>query len=89
MLRTPLPAGAPPAFQAAVDQAKAELSQVEPRVPKLVVQVQPGGVQSPKLQIDGQNFPAALIGEPISLDVGVHKIAVLAPGTRAPSSRWS
>ena len=34
VLRTPLPAGSPPAFQAAVDQAKAELSQVEPRVPK-------------------------------------------------------
>ena len=34
VLRTPLPAGSPPAFQAAVDQAKAELSQVEPRVPE-------------------------------------------------------
>ena len=35
VVRTPLPAGAPPAFQAAVDQAKAELTQVEPRVPKV------------------------------------------------------
>src|ERR1035438_7326849 len=41
VLRTPLPAGAPPAFQAAVDQAKAELSQVEPRVPRLTGQVLP------------------------------------------------
>ncbi len=80
VLRTPLPAAAPPAFQAAVDQAKAELSQVEPRVPRLVVQVQPAGVQNPQMQIDGQNVSGALLGEPIPLDSGVHKIAVLAPG---------
>jgi hypothetical protein len=80
VLRTPLPAGAPPAFQAAVDQAKAELSQVDPRVPKLTVVVQPAGVQGPQMQIDGQSVPAALIGEPMPLDPGVHKLAVIAPG---------
>jgi hypothetical protein len=80
VVRTPLPAGAPPAFQAAVDQAKAELSQVEPRVPRLVVQVQPAGVQNAQMQIDGQNVPGALIGEAMSLDAGVHKVIVLAPG---------
>jgi len=80
VLRTPLPAGAPPAFQAAVDQAKAELSQVEPRVPRLTVQVLPSRVQNPQMQIDGQGVPAALIGEPMPLDPGVHKLAVIAPG---------
>ena len=80
VLRTPLPAGAPPAFQAAVDQAKAELSQVDPRVPKLTVVVLPAGVQGPEMQIDGQSVPAALIGEPMPLDPGVHKLAVIAPG---------
>ena len=80
VLRTPLPPGSPPAFQAAVDQAKAELSQVEPRVPRLVVQVQPPGVQSSQMQIDGQNVSGALIGEPMSLDAGAHKVVVLAPG---------
>ncbi len=80
ILRMPLPAGSPPAFQAAVDQAKAELSQVEPRMPKVTVQVQPTGVQNPQLQIDGQNVSGALIGEPMPVDPGVHKIAVVAPG---------
>jgi hypothetical protein len=80
VLRTPLPAGAPPAFQAAVDQAKGELAQVEPRVPRLTVQVQPSGVQSPQMQIDGQSISAALIGEPMPLDPGIHKLAVIAPG---------
>jgi hypothetical protein len=53
---------------------------VDPRVPKLVVQVQPAGVQNPQMQIDGQNVPGALLGEPMPLDAGSHKIAVLAPG---------
>ncbi len=80
VLRTPLPPGSPPAFEAAVEQAKGELAQVEPRVPKLVVQVQPSGVQSPQMRIDGQNVPGALIGEPMSLDSGVHSLVVFAPG---------
>src|SRR6185312_10843599 len=80
VLRTQLPPNAPPAFQAAIDQAKAELSQVEPRVPKLVVQVQPPGVQVPQMTIDGQNVPGALIGEPMPLDPGTHKINLIAPG---------
>jgi hypothetical protein len=80
VLRTPLPAGAPPVFQAAVDQARAELSQVEPRVPKLIVQVQPAGVQGAQMQIDGQNVPGALIGAPMQLDAGSHKVVVLALG---------
>ncbi|HEX3345752.1 MAG TPA: hypothetical protein VHS09_14310 [Polyangiaceae bacterium] len=80
LVRTPLPAGSPPAFQAAVDQARAELAQVEPRVPKLVVQVDPPGVPGPQLQIDGQAVPAALFGEPFPLDPGPHKVLVYASG---------
>src|SRR5580698_10323051 len=41
VVRSPLPSDAPPAFQAAVAQASAELAQVEPRVPRVVAQVQP------------------------------------------------
>jgi hypothetical protein len=80
VVRTPLPTGSPPAFQAAVDQARAELAQVEPRVPKLVVQVEPANVPSPQLQIDGQSVPAALLGEPFPLDPGAHKVLVSASG---------
>jgi hypothetical protein len=32
------------------------------------------------MQIDGQNVPAALVGEPMSLDPGAHKVIVFAPG---------
>jgi len=78
--RTTLPPGAPQAFQAAVDQAKAELEQVEPRVPRLIMQTTPAALTAPQLQIDGQNVPPALIGEPIPLDPGTHHVVVSAQG---------
>jgi hypothetical protein len=81
VLRTPLAGGTTPAFQAAVDQARAELEQVAPRVPRLVVEVQaPTGATNLQLEIDGQSVPAALIGEPIPLDPGPHKVLAFAPG---------
>jgi hypothetical protein len=84
VVRTPLAAGSPPAFQAAVDQARAELEQVAPRVPKLIVEVQaPAGAANMQLQIDGQSVSSALIGEQIQLDPGVHKVLVVAAGFAA------
>jgi opacity protein-like surface antigen len=80
LVRTPLPPGSPPAFQAAVDQAKGELAQVEPRVPKLLIQVDPRTAPGQQLQIDGQAIPAALIGEPFPLDPGQHRVLVTASG---------
>lgn len=80
VLRVQLPAGSPPAFQAAVDQARAELAQVEPRVPRLVIEVQPAKIQGIELQIDGQNVPAALVGASMPLDPGSHRVLVSAPG---------
>jgi tetratricopeptide (TPR) repeat protein len=88
VVRTTLPAGSPPAFQAALDQARAELEQVAPRVPKLVVEAQvPSGAANLQLQIDGQSVSAALIGEPIQLDPGTHKVLVLAAGFAAPEQQ--
>src|SRR5262249_14300972 len=80
VVRTPLPPNSPPAFQAAVDQAKGELAQVEPRVPRVVVQVEPANPPGEQLQIDGQIVPTALLGEPFPLDPGPHKIIVYASG---------
>jgi hypothetical protein len=80
VVRTPLPQGSPAAFQAAVEQAKGELAQVEPRVPRLIVQVEPPSVPGQQLQIDGQTVPAALIGEPFPLDPGAHRVIVYASG---------
>lgn len=79
VVRAVLPPGSPPAFQAAVDQAKAEFEQVDPRIPRLVVQVQPAAANV-RLQIDGQGVPSALLGQPMPLDPGPHKASAVAPG---------
>jgi hypothetical protein len=80
VVRTSLPAGSPPAFQSAIDQAKAELEQVEPRVPRVLIQVQPAGSSGTQLEVDGQAVSAALVGEPLPLDPGVHRVFVSATG---------
>jgi len=79
VVRTILPPGSPPAFQAAVDQAKAEFEQVDPRIPRLVVQVLPAAANV-RLQIDGQGVPSALLGQLMPLDPGPHKASAVAPG---------
>jgi len=80
--RWQLAAGSPPAFQSAIDQAKGELAQVEPRVPKVLVQVTPPPPQGsqPQLVIDGATVPFALVGEQIPLDPGEHKLQATAAG---------
>jgi hypothetical protein len=80
VVRTPLPPNSPPAFQAAVEQAKGELAQVEPKVPKLIVTVEPANAPGQQMQVDGQTVPTALIGEPFPLDPGTHKVLVYASG---------
>lgn len=78
--RWSLAAGAPPAFQSAIDQAKGELAQVEPRVPKLLVQATPAGIPNESMVVDGTAVPGALIGEAFPLDPGEHKVLVTAAG---------
>jgi hypothetical protein len=80
VIRTPLPAGAPGAFQQAVEQAKTELAQVEPRVPRVKIDVTPANAASLEVRLNGQPINAALIGEPLPLDPGTHRIVVFAPG---------
>ena len=80
VIRTPLPPGSPPVFQQAVEQAKTELAQLEPRVPKVKIEVTPANAASLEVRLNGQAIHAALIGEPLPLDPGTHKILVFAPG---------
>jgi hypothetical protein len=80
IINTPLPPGSPPAFQQAIDQARAELPQVEPRIPRLKIEVTPANVPNTAVQIDGTQVNPALVGEPLPRDPGQHKITVFAPG---------
>ena len=80
VLRAPLPAEASAPFRAAMEQARGELAQVEPRIPKLRVVPDPARVPGAAFRIDGQAVSVALLGEPIPLDPGPHRVKVSAPG---------
>jgi hypothetical protein len=80
VLRSPVPEDAPAPFRAALEQAKGELAQVEPRIPKLRVVPEPARISATAFRIDGQAVSAALLGERIPLDPGPHRVQVSAPG---------
>ena len=80
LVRTPLPAGSPNAFVQAQQQGNAELTQVEPRIPGMKIQVKPENVQNLNVQIDGQPMSAALVGVSRPANPGEHTVAVFAPG---------
>jgi hypothetical protein len=80
LVRTPLPAGSPNAFVQAQQQGSAELTQVEPRIPTLKIQVKPENTQNLSVQFDGQPMSAALVGVPRPANPGEHHIVVFAPG---------
>jgi hypothetical protein len=80
LVRTPLPQGSPHAFVQAQQQGGAELTQVEPRIPALKIQVKPDNIQNLSVQIDGQTMSAALVGVARPINPGEHTVAVFAPG---------
>jgi hypothetical protein len=65
-------------FKQAQEQGRAELTQVEARIPKLVVNLdpQPPGV---KLQLDGAELASAFIGVPKPVNPGKHRVVAFAP----------
>jgi hypothetical protein len=80
LVRTPLPANAPPAFVQAQQEGAAELSQVEPRIPAIRVIVRPSVTPNMTIQIDGQPMSSALVGVQRPTDPGPHSVVLLAPG---------
>jgi hypothetical protein len=75
-----LPPGAPPAFAAAQTQGKAELQQVEARIPKVRIEVTPANVPNLAVAIDNQPLNIAFVGVDRPIDPGTHKVAVGASG---------
>jgi len=75
-----LPPNAPQAFVTAQRDAATELASVEPRIPKVTINVNPPGVQGLVVTIDGATMPNALVGVPRPVDPGTHTITAGAPG---------
>ena len=80
LVRTPLPAHSPKAFEAAVDQARGELAQVEPRVPRLVIRIDPAGAPVPRCKSTGSPSPPRFSASLFPLDPGSHEVLVSASG---------
>ncbi len=80
VVQTPLPEKSPNAFVQAQQQAAAELSQVEPRIPFIRVIVRPRVLQGTRVWIDKDEINPALIGVPRPTDPGNHIVVLQAPG---------
>jgi tetratricopeptide (TPR) repeat protein len=77
-IRVPLPPDAPTALSHAQDQAREELAQLEPRVPKVTLAITPPNAAGLQIHIDGRPLNVAAVGQPVPLDPGPHVIAISA-----------
>jgi hypothetical protein len=75
-----LPKDAPQAFVAAQTQGAAELQQIEPRIPRVRIEVAPANLPGLSVTIDDQPMNVALVGVDRPIDPGAHKVAAFAPG---------
>lgn len=83
MTREKLADGAPDAFKDAQTKAQTELQALEPRIPKVTISVKGDGAASAKVQMDGADVPAALVGIPHPVDPGQHKFVASGDGVKS------
>jgi hypothetical protein len=79
LVRVKLDAGAPEAFQQAIDDGKKELAELEPKIPSLKVEVTPL-VSGLEVRIDGEVVSSAALGVDRPINPGEHQISATAPG---------
>jgi hypothetical protein len=77
--REQLDAGSPASRVRAVEDASKELDQIRPRLAELTVTVTGAG-DAPALTLDGTNVAAVLVGVPMPVDPGAHRIEAKATG---------
>ena len=74
------PTGDNPAFNQARDQADDELRILEPRIPRLKIDVTPRDAANLSVQIDGQAVNTALLDVSMQVNPGARRVTVTAPG---------
>jgi hypothetical protein len=79
LVRTELAPNAPQAFKDAVEDARDELAELEPRIPVLRIEVKPTGVEGMEVKIDSQVVSAAVLGVDRPIKPGFHVVEVRAP----------
>ena len=78
--RFQLQPGAPAPFVAAQNEAQAQLSTIEPRIPELKITVQPKDIPTLTVTVDDQPVNSALVGVSRPVNPGTHKVSASAPG---------
>lgn len=78
--RRSLAEDAPPQWHEAVAEAGRELAELEPRIPRLLIRVEPEAVAGPRLSIDDAAVPSAVLGIERLANPGEHRIEVSADG---------
>ena len=80
LVRAQLASDAPAVFLDAQSDGEQELEQLEPRIGRLIVDVQPEELAGLELTIDGKQINAAAVGIPIASNPGRHVIVAEATG---------
>jgi len=70
----------PRVFRDAVADAKKELPELEPRIPKLRIEVEPADAEDLEIKIDDQVMPTAALGTNRPVDPGKHRVRISAKG---------
>jgi hypothetical protein len=77
IVRDGVPAGSPPAFAKAVDDARHEIQVLAPRIPSVIIAV--NGPRNPHVTIDGVDIPDVALGVRRPVDPGAHVVRAAAP----------
>ncbi|MEZ4224200.1 MAG: hypothetical protein R3B13_24840 [Polyangiaceae bacterium] len=80
LVRTRLEANAPEAFREAVDDAKKELPELEPRIPKLRIDVSPADLDGLEVKLGTTVVPTAALGVDRPTNPGSLTVTASAPG---------
>lgn len=72
--RVQLPEDAPESSRTALREAEAELQELLPRIPSLVITVENATPEEVEVTLDGRPVPSALLGAKQRLDPGSHRI---------------
>ncbi|MBX3127424.1 MAG: hypothetical protein KF718_11950 [Polyangiaceae bacterium] len=80
LIRTSLGADAPAAFKDAVNEGRKELPDVQARIPKLRIEVEPAGAAELSVKLDDAAVPPAALGVERLTNPGEHTVVATARG---------
>jgi tetratricopeptide (TPR) repeat protein len=79
--REELPPNSPAAFAKAVDEAGIELDAIKPSLAQLTITVTGVDADHPaEVSVDGETIPAVMVGVPVPMDPGQHRVEAKAVG---------